>query len=70
MTHKVVTCLAEDDFQQALEAMSEHLLRRFPVEDQDDKVTGIIPQADVAAQVDKPKKSAEMVTEISPAIAK
>src|SRR5512134_1230412 len=28
MTHKVVTCRAEDDLQKALDAMAEHRLRR------------------------------------------
>ena len=67
MTHKVVTCRAEDDLQMALDAMAEHQLRRIPVVDNDNKIVGIIAQADVATRVDQPEKTAEMVKEISQA---
>ena len=42
MTRKVVTCRPEDDLQKALDAMSEHQLRRIPVVDDDNKLVGII----------------------------
>ena len=61
MTRKLVTCRAEDDLQKALDAMSEHQLRRIPVVDKDNKILGIIAQADVATRVDQPKKTAAMV---------
>jgi len=67
MTGKVVTCRAEDDLQKALDAMAKHQLRRIPVVDNDDKVLGIIAQADVATRVDQPEKTGEMVKEISQA---
>jgi len=67
MTHKVVTCHAEDDLQKALDAMAEHQLRRIPVVDNDNRVVGIIAQADVATRMDQPEKTAEMVKEISQA---
>jgi CBS domain-containing protein len=67
MTHKVVTCLADDDLQKALDAMAEHQLRRIPVVDGDNKIVGIIAQADVATRIDQPEKTAEMVKEISQA---
>lgn len=50
MTRKVVTCHAEDDLQKALDAMSEHQLRRIPVVDNDFRVIGIIAQANVATR--------------------
>lgn len=65
MTHKVVTCHADDDLQKALDAMAEHQLRRIPVVDNANRVVGIIAQADVATRVDQPEKTAEMVKEIS-----
>ena len=40
MTRKVVTCLAEDDLQKALDAMSENQLRRIPIVDDDYKIQG------------------------------
>ena len=70
MTRKVVTCSAEDDLQKALDAMSEHQLRRIPIVDKDNKILGIIAQADVATRVDRPKKTAAMVKEISHSNAK
>jgi CBS domain-containing protein len=65
MTRKVVTCRADDELQKALDTMAEHQLRRIPVVDNDNKIVGIIAQADVATRVDQPEKTAEMVKEIS-----
>jgi CBS domain-containing protein len=65
MTRKVVTCRADHDLQKALDAMAEHQLRRIPIVDNDNKVVGIIAQADVATRADQPEKTAEMVKEIS-----
>ncbi|MDQ3562691.1 MAG: CBS domain-containing protein [Pseudomonadota bacterium] len=65
MTRKVVTCRPDDDLQKALDAMSEHQLRRIPVVDDDNKLVGIIAQADVATRVNQPQKTAEIVREIS-----
>jgi CBS domain-containing protein len=67
MTRNVVTCLLGADLQTALDAMSEHQLRRIPVVDNDDKLVGIIAQADVATRVNQPEKTAEVVKEISQA---
>jgi len=65
MTRMVITCLADDDIQKALDAMSKHQLRRIPVVDNDGRILGIISQADVATRIDKPEKTAAMVKEIS-----
>ncbi len=65
MTHKIITCGAEDDLQKALDAMSEHQLRRIPVVDNDNKILGIIAQADIATRFDHPKRMAAVVKEIS-----
>jgi len=70
MTRNVVTCSAEDDLQKAVDAMSKYQLRRIPVVDDDNKIVGIIAQADVAIHFDQPKKTAAMVKEISQANAK
>ena len=67
MTHKVVTCHADDELQKALDAMTEHQLRRIPVVDNDNRIVGIIAQADVATRADQPEKTAEKVKEISQA---
>jgi CBS domain-containing protein len=65
MTRQVVTCRAEDALQKALDAMAEHQLRRIPIVDNDNRIVGIIAQADVATRVNQPEKTAEMVKEIS-----
>jgi CBS domain-containing protein len=65
MTRKVVTCHANDDLQKALDAMSEHQLRRIPVVDDEYRIVGIIAQADVATRAGQPTKTAEVVKEIS-----
>jgi CBS domain-containing protein len=65
MTHKVVTCGAEDDLQAALDAMSWNKLRRIPIVDDQNGIVGIIAQADVATRVDQPEKTAAMVRGIS-----
>jgi len=67
MTNTLVTCLAEDEIQMALDAMSEHQLRRIPIVNNENKILGIIAQADVATRVNKPEKTAEMVKDISQA---
>jgi CBS domain-containing protein len=70
MTHKLVTCRPEDDLQKALNLMSEHQLRRIPIVDNDNKILGIIAQADVATRVNQPEKTAEIVKDISKETAK
>lgn len=67
MTDTLVTCQAEDEIQKALDAMSEHQLRRIPIVNTENKILGIIAQADVATRVNKPEKTAEMVKDISQA---
>jgi CBS domain-containing protein len=70
MTRKLVTCRADDELQKALDAMADHQLRRIPVVDNDNKILGIIAQADVATRVNQPEKTAAMVKEISQSNAK
>lgn len=65
MTYEVITCRASDDVQKAVDAMAQHQLRRMPVIDGDQRIVGIISQADVATRVEKSEEIAEMVKEIS-----
>jgi CBS domain-containing protein len=65
MTHKVITCHVDDDLQKAVDAMAEHQLRRMPVVDNENKIVGIISQADVATRTNKPAETAKMVKDIS-----
>ncbi|OLE50805.1 MAG: hypothetical protein AUG51_26325 [Acidobacteria bacterium 13_1_20CM_3_53_8] len=65
MTTGVVACRADDNLQNALKAMEEHQVRRIPIIDDNDRVIGIIAQADIATRINQPKKTAEVVEEIS-----
>src|SRR5262245_46915199 len=65
MTEKVITCRAEDDVQNAMKTMAQYQLRRVPVVDHAGMLVGIISQADVATRVNEPKRTAEVVKEIS-----
>jgi len=67
MTRKVISCRADDDVQKAINAMSEHQLRRIIVVDNTNKILGIISQADVATRANEPHKTAEMVKDVSQA---
>lgn len=65
MTSGVTACRADDDLQKALDEMSERQVRRIPVVDDGNRIVGIIAQADVATRIEAPKKTAEVVEEIS-----
>ena len=65
MTSNIVSCFAEDDLQNVLDAMANHKLRRIPIVDHANRIVGMITQADVATRVNQPEKTAEMVKEIS-----
>jgi CBS domain-containing protein len=52
----------------AIDSMTKYQLRRIPIVDKDNRVPGIIAQADVATRVGHPKKTAAiMMKEISQA---
>jgi len=65
MTSDMVTCRTDDNIDMAVETMSQNQLRRIPVLDINQKLVGIISQADVATRVDQANETAEMVKEIS-----
>jgi CBS domain-containing protein len=65
MSRDLVTVGPDDDVQRALDAMAERQVRRIPVVDSDKRIVGIIAQADIAARMEAPEKTAEVVEEIS-----
>jgi len=65
MTRGPVTCHANDDLHEAINAMEMHQVRRIPVVDDQNRIIGIIAQADIATRVKEPETTAEMVEEIS-----
>jgi CBS domain-containing protein len=66
MTTGVMTCGSGDDVSDVLKLMEQHHVRRVPIVD-DDRLVGIIAQADVATRIDEPEKTHEVVEEISKA---
>ena len=67
MSPNVVTCNERDSLDNAMKAMSDYQVRRIPVVNDKNEVVGVIAQADVATRSDQPKKTAEVVEEISQA---
>jgi CBS domain-containing protein len=65
MSRGIVTCYPEDDVYTALNAMAKHQLRRIPVVNYENKIVGIIAQADIATRINEPEKTAAVVKEIS-----
>jgi CBS domain-containing protein len=63
-SRELVTVNADDDLSNALEKMASQQVRRLPVVDEENRLVGILAQADVALEV-KEKAVGEMVEEIS-----
>ena len=67
MSTGVNTCGPDDDVNEALQSMEENHVRRIPIVDENDRLVGIIAQADIATRIEKPNKTAEVVESISKA---
>jgi CBS domain-containing protein len=65
MTRNPITCAKSHALDKALKAMSGNQIRRIPVVNDNNELVGIIAQADIATRMDEPKKTAEVVEEIS-----
>ena len=65
MSMQPVVCLVSDLYQQALQAMGEHQVRRIPVVDAAGRLVGIIAQADVATRLAQPSTTGAVVEAIS-----
>jgi CBS domain-containing protein len=63
-TKDVVSVGPEDSLSEALRLMASHQVRRLPVVDQDNRLVGVLAQADVALE-SKEKAVGELVEEIS-----
>lgn len=63
-TRDVVAVGSEEDLSEALKLMASHQVRRLPVIDEDNRLVGVLSQADVAMEA-KEKAVGEMVEEIS-----
>ena len=60
----LVTIREDEGLADALEAMARHQVRRLPVIDKQERVIGILAQADVALEA-KDKEAGELLEEIS-----
>jgi CBS domain-containing protein len=65
MSPEVLCCTTTDLYQEALQTMGRHQLRRMPVVDEQQRVVGIIAQADVATRIAQPMTTAALVEAIS-----
>ena len=60
----LVTIDQDQDLSEALKLMASHQVRRIPVVDRDDRLVGVVAQADVAREM-KDKESGQMQQDIS-----
>jgi CBS domain-containing protein len=65
MSSEVICCRTTDLYQEALQTMGIHQLRRMPVVDENRRVVGIIAQADVATRIAQPGTTGALVEAIS-----
>ena len=63
-SRELVTIDPDDDLSEALTLMAQHQVRRLPVVDEDERLVGVLSQADVAVHA-KEKDTGGMVEEIS-----
>jgi CBS domain-containing protein len=67
MTSSVVSCRPDQNVEEVIELMEEHQVRRIPIVDENDRLVGIIAQADIATRIEEPNTTAEVVESISQA---
>lgn len=65
MSTDLVTCHPDDSVDKAMHEMEKHQLRRIPIVDNNDRIMGIIAQADIFTRMEKPHETAQVVEEIS-----
>src|SRR5579885_2894370 len=65
MSKDVVTCSADDDYDEVIEAMKQHQIRRIPVVDSNKRLCGIIAIADVAREAPEEEEVGDVVHRVS-----
>ena len=65
MSEGLVTCRDNDDVRSVLKLMEENQLRRIPVVDKNDRLQGIIAQADVATRLGSTRAAGAVVQHVS-----
>ncbi len=65
MTTSLVTVSPSDDIETAMDVMSRNQVRRVPVVEHNGQLMGIISQADLATRLSEPKKTADVLQDVS-----
>lgn len=65
MTRDPVSCKEDEALEDALEKMGSYQVRRLPVVNAQERVVGIIAQADIATRIENPEVAGEVVQEVS-----
>jgi len=63
-TESLVTVSPEQDLSEALKLMAQYQVRRIPVTDRDERLIGVVSQADIALET-KEKTAGELLEDIS-----
>ena len=63
-SRNLVTVRPDEDLSEALKLMASNQVRRLPVVDEDDRLVGVVAQADIAREV-KEKDVGQMLEDIS-----
>jgi CBS domain-containing protein len=63
-TEEIVTVSPDHDLDEALKLMARHQVRRLPVTDREERLVGVVSQADVALAA-KEKTTGELVEDVS-----
>jgi CBS domain-containing protein len=61
MTRNPITCRQDDNVQDALDLMRKHQVRRIPIADENNRILGIIAQADIATRIGDTQKTDDIV---------
>jgi CBS domain-containing protein len=69
MTASPISCRPEDSFERAMALMAEQQVRRIPVVDGEQRLVGIIAQADVATRLHESRETGALVEAISEPLA-
>lgn len=64
MSTPAITCSPDDSYDEALQLMEKHRIKRVPVVDHSGRVVGVISQSDVALRIRDRRKTAEVVESV------
>ena len=67
MSRGLQCCGPDDSVSFAEQLMRTHQVRRIPIVDENQRLVGIIAQADIATRIEEPNRTAEVVESISQA---